>query len=190
MDDPQPKGRIWAWLRGHIPRRETIDSYRLLRPFAKQLSQPNLWHLNHRSVPRGVALGLGIGVIIPFMHTFVAAILAIPLRANVALAAAFTLVVNPLTIPPMYYAAYQIGSWELRHDTLIDPQAAKQVSGEIGRFLFWIQNASGPIAVGILTISASAALTGYVISALVWRLWIRSKWRRRREDRRADVRSR
>jgi hypothetical protein len=60
----------------------------------------------------------------------------------------------------MYYAAYQIGSWELRHDTLIDPQAAKQVSGEIGRFLFWIQNASGPIAVGILTISAGASLTG------------------------------
>ena len=190
MAEPQPQGRFRAWLRSHIPSRETIDSYRLLRPFAKQLSHPSLWHLNHRSIPRGVALGLGIGVIIPFMHTFVAAILAIPVRANVALAAAFTLVVNPLTIPPMYYAAYQIGSWELRHDTLIDPQAAKEVTGELGRCLFWIQNASGPIAVGILTIAASAALVGYVVSALVWRLWIRSKWRRRREDRRAGLQSR
>ena len=88
MADPAGEGGTAdrkGWLRRHIPTRETIDSYRLLRPFAKQLSQPNLWHLNHRSVPRGIALGLGVGVIIPFMHTFVAAIFAIPLRANVAL---------------------------------------------------------------------------------------------------------
>ena len=82
----------------------------MLRPFARRLSEPVLWRMTHRSVPRGVALGLGIGVIIPFMHTFIAAVLAIPLRANVAMAAAFTLVVNPITIPPMYYAAYRIGS--------------------------------------------------------------------------------
>lgn len=182
MAEPRP-GEKKGWLRRHIPSRDTIDSYRLLRPFAKQLRQPNLWHLNHRSVPRGVALGLGVGVIIPFMHTIVAAILAIPLRANVALAAAFTLVVNPLTIPPMYIAAYHIGRWELRHDAIVDPAAAEQASGELGRFLFWIHHASGPIALGILTISASAALIGYVVSALGWRLWIRSKWRSRRQER-------
>ena len=94
-----------AWLRRHIPSRETIHRNRLLRPFARQLSQPNLWHLNHRSVARGVALGLGVGVLIPVMHIVVASLLAIPARANVMIAAAFTLVVNPLTIPPLYYAA-------------------------------------------------------------------------------------
>ena len=105
--------------------------------------------MTHRSVPRAVALGLGIGVIIPFFHTVIAAMLAIPLRANVAIAAAFTLVVNPLTIPPMYYAAYRIGSWELHHDaTLVNPATAARVSGELGRFLFWIHEASGPIALG------------------------------------------
>jgi uncharacterized protein (DUF2062 family) len=187
MAEPRSGGRGWrGWLKGHLPSRETIDQYRLLRPFAKQLSQPNLWHLNHRSVPRGVALGLGIGVIIPFMHVVIASLLAIPVRANVALAAAFTLVVNPLTIPPMYYAAYRIGSWELRHDAMvIDPAAAEHASGELSRFLFWIHHASGPIALGILTISAAAAATGYAVSAVGWRLWIRSKWRHRRHERRA-----
>ena len=33
----KPDGRARGWLRRHIPSRETIDSYRLLRPFAKQL---------------------------------------------------------------------------------------------------------------------------------------------------------
>jgi uncharacterized protein len=169
------------WLRRHIPTRESIHRYRLLRPFARHLSNPELWRLHRRSVPRGVALGLGIGVIIPFMHVVVAAILAIPLRANIALAAAFTLVVNPLTIPPMYYAAYRIGSWELHHDvTLVNPTTAERVSGELGRFLFWIHEASGPVAVGVLTIAATAAIVGYLVSALLWRFWLGSKWRQRR----------
>jgi uncharacterized protein (DUF2062 family) len=162
--------KLRAWIRGHIPSRETIDSYRILRPFAKQLRHPELWHLNAKSVPRAVALGLGVGVIIPFMHVIIAVILAIPVRANVAIAGAFTLVVNPLTIPPMYYAAYRIGSWELRHDALgTDPAAAQQASGELARMLFWLHHASGPIALGIFTIALSAAVAGYLISALVWR---------------------
>ena len=170
------------WLRRHIPTRESIQHNRLLRPFARQLSQPALWHMTHRSVPRAVALGLGIGVIIPFFHTVIAAILAIPLRANVAIAAAFTLVVNPLTIPAMYYAAYRLGSWELHHDSnLVNPATAARVSGELSRFLFWIHEASGPIAVGILTIALAAAVFGYLAAALVWRGWVGSKWRARRQ---------
>lgn len=161
-----------GWLKRHIPTRETVDSYRLLRPFARHLRRPDLWHLNRRSVPRAVALGLGVGVIIPFMHIVVAAILAIPVRANVAVAGAFTLVVNPLTIPPMYYFAYRIGLWELRYDAIgSDPNAVSEASGEVAHVLFWIHHASGPIALGILTIAACAALAGYGLSALAWRVW-------------------
>jgi hypothetical protein len=118
------------------------------------------------------------------MHTFIAAILAIPTRANVAVAALFTLVVNPITIPPLYYAAYRIGSWELHHDaTLVNPAAAERFSSELSRMLFWIHQASGPIAVGVLTIAAVAGLLGYVGASLVWRFWSRSRWRERRRAR-------
>ncbi|GAA4813157.1 hypothetical protein GCM10023232_05660 [Sphingosinicella ginsenosidimutans] len=172
--------RLPGWIARHIPTRESIEKHRLLRPFAHHLGKPDLWHFNHRSVPRGVAIGLGIGVIIPFMHTFVAAIFAIPARANVVLAAAFTLVVNPLTIPPMYWAAYRIGRWELHYDALVtDPETARQASGEFARLLFWIHEASGPIALGIVTLALSAAAIGYVASALAWRAWL---WRRKPAD--------
>jgi uncharacterized protein (DUF2062 family) len=168
------------WLKGHVPTRETIDQYRLLRPFAQHLRHPSLWRLNRRSVPRGVALGLFVGVIIPVLHTFIAAILAIPARANVGVAALLTLVVNPLTIPFMYVAAYRIGSWELHHDaTLVNPADAERFSSELSRFLFWIHQASGPIAVGVLTIAAGAALIGYFVSSFAWRLWSGSRWRGR-----------
>jgi len=178
-----PAGRM-NWLTRHIPTRESIHRYRLLRPFAPHLSQPALWRMTRRSVPRAVALGLFVGVIIPIMHTAIAAVLAIPLRANVAITAAFTLVVNPLTIPPLYYAAYRIGSWELHHDaSLVNPVAAERFSGELSRLLFWIHQASGPIAVGVLSIAAAAALIGYLGAGLTWTLWLKTKVRQRRQAR-------
>ena len=173
------------WLRNHIPTRENIHRYRLLRPFAPHLSRPALWRMTPRSVPRGVALGLFVGVIIPVMHTAIAAILAIPLRANVAITAVFTLAVNPLTIPPLYYAAYRIGSWELHHDaTLVNPAAAERFSGELSRMLFWIHLVWGLIVVGVLTIAVGAAAIGYLTSAIAWRSWLGSRSRQRRQARR------
>jgi uncharacterized protein (DUF2062 family) len=183
---PEPRNGRLGWLTRHIPRRDTVHEYRLLRPFAQHLSHPSLWRMTRRSVPRGVAVGLFVAVIIPFMHTIIAALLAIPTRANVAVAAIFTLAVNPLTIPPMYYAAYRIGSWELHHDSpLLDAAAAERFSSELSRLLFWIHHASGPIAVGILTIAVIVAAVGYVSASFVWRFWSRSKWRHRRDARRS-----
>ena len=64
-------------------------------------------------------------------------------------AAATTFLINPLTIPPMYYAAYHLGMWELHHHRKLgDPEATAQVSGTLARIMFWIHEASGPIAVG------------------------------------------
>ncbi|HET7606843.1 MAG TPA: DUF2062 domain-containing protein [Sphingomicrobium sp.] len=180
MAEPSGRSGPMRWLTRHIPTRETIHEHRMLRPFAPHLAHPSLWRMTRRSVPRGVALGLFVAVIIPFMHTFIAALLAIPTRANVAVAAVFTLVVNPLTIPPMYYAAYRIGSWELHHDaTLLNPSAAERFSSELSRLLFWVHEASGPIAVGILTIAALAGVIGYLSAALAWRFWSRSRWQQR-----------
>lgn len=179
---PEP-GRF-QWLTRHIPRRDTVHEYRLLRPFAAQLSHPSLWRMTRRSFPRGVAVGLFVAVIIPFMHTIIAALVAIPTRANVVVAAICTLIVNPLTIPAMYYAAYRIGSWELHHEgPLVDKAAAARFSSEIGRMLFWLHHASGPIAIGILTIAVVLAASGYLAATLVWRFWSHSRWLQRGQTR-------
>ncbi|MFL6731036.1 MAG: DUF2062 domain-containing protein, partial [Sphingomicrobium sp.] len=76
---------------------------------------------------------------------------------------------------------YRIGSWELHHDApLVNPAAAERFSSELSRLLFWIHEASGSIAVGVLTIAVVAAVVGYAIAALVWRFWSHSRWRQRR----------
>lgn len=161
-----------ARLKALWPTRESLQGNRFLRPFASYLGDPRLWRMNRSSVPRGVALGLFVGVLMPLMHTVLAALLAVPARANIAVAAAVTLLINPLTIPPMYYAAYRLGLWELhQHRQLGDPEATAHVSGTIAKILFWIHETSGPVAVGVLTLALGAAATGYAVSALGWRLW-------------------
>jgi uncharacterized protein (DUF2062 family) len=184
MAEVTPSPGRFHWVTRHIPTRDTIHHYRLLRPFAPHLRHSSLWRMTRRSVPRGVAIGLFVAVIIPIMHTAIAALLAIPARANVAVAAVFTLIVNPLTIPPLYYAAYRIGAWELHHDSsIVNPAAAERFSGELSRLLFWVHQASGSIAVGILTIAALSALLGYLGSALAWRFWTGGRWRQRSRTR-------
>lgn len=172
-----------AWFRRHLPTRDTVDEHRLLRPFARHLRKPALWRMHHRSVPRAVAIGLGVGILIPVMHTVIAALLAVPTRANIAVAAAVTLLINPLTMGPLYWLALQLGRWELRSGSAVDASATAQVSGELGRFLFWMHHASGPIAAGTVTLAVGAATVGYGLTALVWRMWLASKWRQRRNPR-------
>ena len=50
--------------------------------------------------------------------------------------------------------------------------------------LFWIHQASGPIAVGVLTLAVGAAAIGYLTSAIAGRSWLGSRSRQRRQARR------
>ena len=161
-----------------LPTRETIENNRLLRPFARHLDRHDLWHLNHRSMPRGVALGLGIGILVPFLHIVLVAIIAIPARANILLAAAVTMAINPLTMPPLYYTAYRIGSWQL-HDPSLAAIPVAAGSGQVGDIFLWLDHAWEPIALGLATMALFAAGLGYAVAAIGWRLWTRAKARKR-----------
>lgn len=163
---------IGSLARRYMPTRESVHTNRFLKPFAHRLADPALWRMHRRSVPRAVALGLGIGVIIPFMHMVIAAILAVQLRANVALAVAVTFLINPLTMPPLYYAAYRMGAWELGHGSF----AAQPLAGHESALL---HDTLGPWALGIVTIAIGVSIAGYAASALAWRVRLRVQWARR-----------
>jgi uncharacterized protein len=65
--DPAAKGpaaRIAAWVRHHVPTRESVEANRWLRPVAHHVLAPSLWRFNRRSVPRGVALGLATSTLL------------------------------------------------------------------------------------------------------------------------------
>jgi uncharacterized protein (DUF2062 family) len=70
-----------------MPTREEMARNKYLAPIAHRFLSPELWRFTRRSVPRGVALGLFTAFIIPVGQIFLAAFLALPLRANVPLSA-------------------------------------------------------------------------------------------------------
>lgn len=154
--------------------REQILRSRWLRPFAHLFAHPSLWHLNQRSVPRALALGLFAAFIIPVGQFLLAALLAVGVRANVPLAAATTLVTNPLTFPPIYFGAYKVGS------TLLGSGRADGLANDVGSKLL---DVSGPTALGLLIFAVVGAVLGFLVGTLWWRIKLVRRWKRRTSKR-------
>lgn len=103
-----------------------------------------------------------------------AAVFALPVRANVPVAALTTFITNPLTTPPLWVAAYWLG-----HRILGFEQVAEQGPAALG-WLHWLWSEAGPAtAVGLIVISAVLTAAGYALSALGWWWWVVRKWKRR-----------
>lgn len=164
-----------------MPSRESVEGNRWLRPVANRVMHSSLWRFTRRSVPRGVALGMVTGVLVPMGQIPASAVLALPLRANIPAAAATTFITNPVTTPPLWVAAYWLGSW------MIGPGAVVEKAQAIERsWSDWLVHQAGPATLtGLLTITAALALIGYFGTALAWRLWIARTWKRRADARAA-----
>ena len=61
----------------------------LLKPFGHRIRHSELWRFTRRSVPRGVAVGLFVGIflMVPGLQIVGAALACMALRGNVAIAA-------------------------------------------------------------------------------------------------------
>ena len=172
--------RLIGWIGQHIPTREAIERNRFLRPVAGRILVPALWRFTRRSVPRGVALGLFTGILFPFVHAPVAALSALPVRANVPVAVGTTLLHNPLTTVPIYWSAYLIGHWILTFDHVVPGRPiASNIKANAG-WLHWLVAQGGPATiVGLIVLAVGLAAIGFVAGSLVWRLRIARKWRAR-----------
>lgn len=149
----------------------------MLRPVAHRLLAPALWRFNRRSVPRGVALGMGTGILLPFAHMPLAAALALPARANIPFAVMMTLVSNPLTFVEIVWLEHRIGRWVLRLDADLPGQPVRQVADS--GWLHWLMSSAGVAMVGALVLAPIVATLGYAAAAFGWRWWMGRKWARR-----------
>lgn len=150
-------------LRSLAPSREQLEAHPWLNRLAPHLAHPKLWNWSRRSVATGVAVGLFIGLMIPMAQILLAAAAAIVLRANIPIAAFATLVTNPLTVPPIYYAAYQLGAWVMGIPTppmasLADPAAFWHNLGTIGM----------PLLTGLGIAASVSAIVSYLLISRVW----------------------
>jgi hypothetical protein len=163
------------WVQDKMPTREGLAGNRWLAPIAHRFLSPELWRFTRRSVPRGVALGLFSGFIIPLGQIFLAAFLAMPARANVPLAVLVTFITNPFTIPFWLWFANKVGRFVLH----IDPAAGAAIGAEInsGRWqnFGWFLETAGLTAFGFIVMSIVSAAVGYLLAAGFWRYWVSRK---------------
>lgn len=163
--------------RARLPQRETVLRNRLLRPFARHLRHPSLWHLNRRSVERGVAIGFFFAFITPMAQFVFAALVAVPARANIAVAVTSTLITNPLTFPPVFYLAHELGEFLVK---LSAGRAAVETALEPHKSLLASTfDAVGLTALGLAVFAVVAAPVGFLMGRVLWRMHIAGRWRRR-----------
>ena len=179
------------FFRKYLPDADAVRASRLVAPFGGWLHHPNLWHLNRRSVPGAVAIGLFCGLIPGPLQMLGALALAVPLRKNLPVALIVTLYTNPFTIVPLYLLAYGYGQLLLGAT-----QAAASVEpflwdwGDIGASLrglaAWTMSLGKPLAVGLVALASTLAAVGYVAARLGWRFYVVSAWRARARRRRQN----
>jgi hypothetical protein len=160
-----------------IPRREQLLRSRWLAPIAHHLHDDRLWHFERGSVARAVAIGLFIGLLLPVAQFLFAVGIAIWLRAHVAVAAAATLVTNPLTFPPIYWLAYRIGRAVLGEPPdeggaeRIEAQAEAAIAQQSWIAATWdtLQSAGAPLIVGLGVMAVVGGALGFLAVWLLWR---------------------
>ena len=184
MADRRASERLRAWADRNKPTRESFESNRWLKPVAHRILHSSLWRMTRRSVPRGVALGMFTGILIPMGQIPASAVLALPLRANVPAAALTTFFTNPFTTPFLFLLYYKVGLWAL-HLSGTSPAEAKTAVAD-GSWLHWAAADVGlPTLSGMAICAVAGAVIGYFVTALAWRLWVLRKWRKRSDERSA-----
>ena len=166
--------------RAHVPTREQLEGNRWLRPVAHLILRPELWRFNRRSVPRGVGIGVAVGVTIPFAHTYVAPFVAVGLRGNVPVAAVATWTSNPFTRPFMWAAAYKLGRFLLHSEAFADAQmmATTTVNGGHHLTLARVAQHGMAFATGLVVEGLVLGAIAYFGAQFGWRRWILGKRRR------------
>lgn len=171
----------------HLSRqRHHLRTRWFMRPFEFVFGDAAYWSINRRNVTRAVALGFFIAFLPPFIpHTLMALLCAIALRVNIPVTLAAIFITNPVTMVPLYYAAYWSGCYVLGLTPLTKlPRASPDdwLPAFHGPFL-------EPFVLGCLLLGLVAALAGYILLgaswhlSLVYKFYKRKRLRRQKEDR-------
>lgn len=170
---------VKQWLKRYLPDHQRVREHKHLQFFGDRLHDPNLWHLNRRSVAGAMGVGTFIAFIPMPVHIILAAASAIWLRINLPLTVAMVFLTNPITIPPVFYFTYKVGTWML---------GTKPHQFIFEFSLSWLLQEAGtivpPLLVGSLSVGTLLGITVYVAVRLSWRLYVVLK-RRKSANRRS-----
>jgi hypothetical protein len=171
-----------GWFARQMPSREELARSKWLGVVGKRALHSEYWRFTRRSIPRGVAAGLWVGIfaLIPGIQIIGAALACIPIRGNIPVAAGLTFLTNPFTTPFFILGALEVGSFLGFRTDIASFYALSERGAGIGEWLRWMFSDAAPALVsGLFIIATVASIVSYVATILFWRWWIGRKWRRR-----------
>ncbi len=167
--------RFAAWAHRNMPTHEQMSASRWI---PERVLERELWRFTRRSVPRGVALGMLVGILLPFAQILFAALLSFSVRANVPVAALTTFVTNPFTTPFIWALSYKVGGLILH----VDSETGGTMDAlfrltDFWSVLQWLTAEGKVLAFGLVVVAVIAASISYLLTGLGWRIWIGRKRR-------------
>lgn len=163
-------------IRRFMPDHRKVREHKHLQVFGALLHDPNLWHLNRRSVSGAFAVGLFVAFVPIPLQMVLAAGVAILSRVNLPIAVALVWITNPITIPPMFYSAYKIGAWLTQ-----TPPRSFAIELSMDWMMTELTVIWQPFLLGCFVSGLFSAVVGYLAIRGLWRLHIVSHIRRRRQ---------
>ena len=155
---------------------EKLTHFRQLGWVGRQVFAEDLWHLNRRSVALAFLNGIFWACMPMPFQMVAAAVCAILIRCNVPLSLGLVFLTNPVTMPPYFTGAYQLGAYVLGAEMISWPDEFSFAwIGEQFNLVWW------PLLTGSLIIGVSASAIGYLVIRVWWSLQIRKNWSDRKK---------
>lgn len=155
----------------YLPTRKQLRNVKTLRILGEVIFEPNLWHFNRHSVSFAALVGIFCMFLpIPF-QMIPCTLLCIYIRCNIPLAIALVWVSNPITIPPIFYFAYEVGTWFLG-----DPTHLKTVDLSLRWFASEFVLIWQPLLLGSLLCGAFFGGAAFALIRIYWRWRVVRNW--------------
>lgn len=167
-------------LKRFIPTTAAIKSNPALHFLGDLLHDPNLFHLNRHSVSVAFLAGIFIAFLPIPGQMPLAAIAALTLRCNLPLTVALVWITNPITMPPVFFACYQVGRWMMQMEPTTMALQFNWDSISHKFAVIW-----KPLLLGSVTCGLVFGCLGYVVMQLFWRWHVVQNWEKRKKKRRA-----
>ena len=163
-------------IKKYLPDPDFFKNHKNLQFLGERLHDPNLWHLNRRSISMAFAIGLFVAWIPTPGQMAIAAIAAFYLRANLPVSVALVWITNPLTMPPMFYFSYLVGLWALN-----EPSPSENFEFSVDNALSGLGDVWEPFLLGCFIVGIISSATGYFSINEYWRHHVTKKWEERKE---------
>tara|TARA_B100000035_G_C20960920_1_gene536498 strand:+ start:568 stop:1077 length:510 start_codon:yes stop_codon:yes gene_type:complete len=160
-----------------FPKLDTVKEEKILKIFGPAVLQPNLWHINKKSVSRGFAIGAFCAFIpIPGVQMILAAFLSITFAGNLPLSVVLTWISNPFTYAPIIYFAIKVG--KIFVGTSLNYEIKNNEISMFSDFMHMWE----PLVIGSLVLAAIASILSYLLVRLYWIYYVKKIWSNRKNN--------